>query len=293
MSTRNLPLLLPPKDPTKRHVAHWATVTQVSPLRVKVDGEGSALGITPDLIIPAVLLNDRVLLQVINRRLCVVGRVATNMDLSGYVRAIRSNNAQGSFAAAITNDSVDRLTIFSDGKIQWGPGNGSQDTNLYRAAGSVLATDDEFKVIRTAPADRSLTAQISGEGNRRFHIESDGAHWWGPGNASQDVNLYRSAPSEIATDYNFRVNGLPVLRGESNWTLLTVTATTSVTLAVTFATAFPGRPNVVCNVHSAAGQTAQWHARAFNVTTTGFTIFIFGPSNTFTVEIMWLASLTQ
>lgn len=69
----------------------------------------------------------------------------TNVDLNGYVRATRATAANGSFAAAVTGDTIDRLTIFSDGKMSWGPGGSSgQDTTLYRSTANTLKTDDTF-----------------------------------------------------------------------------------------------------------------------------------------------------
>lgn len=58
-----------------------------------------------------------------------------------------SLGATGATAAAtalsgiVTGDSFDRLRIQADGKILIGPGNLTRDTNLYRSAAAVLATD--------------------------------------------------------------------------------------------------------------------------------------------------------
>ena len=52
----------------------WATVTQVSPLRVRLDGDGSALNITPDDLgdASARTVDQRVYCQMLNRRLVVM-----------------------------------------------------------------------------------------------------------------------------------------------------------------------------------------------------------------------------
>lgn len=70
---------------------------------------------------------------------------------------------------------------------------------------------------------------------------------------------------------------------------MTVAAVTSATTALTFARPFTRVPAVSGNINSGAGATANWHARAINVTTTGFTMFIFGPSASFTAEMQWQA----
>lgn len=70
---------------------------------------------------------------------------------------------------------------------------------------------------------------------------------------------------------------------------MTVVAATSNLTNVVFATPFARTPAVSGNINSGAGATANWHARAINVTTTGFTMFSFGPSNSFTAEVQWQA----
>lgn len=60
----------------------WATVTATAPLRVKLDGETSALNITPDKLVSGLAVNDRVWVQLVtnanparrHRRLVVIGK---------------------------------------------------------------------------------------------------------------------------------------------------------------------------------------------------------------------------
>jgi len=66
-------------------------------------------------------------------------------------------------------------------------------------------------------------------------------------------------------------------------------AGTSGTLAIAFARPYSTAPSVSANINSGAGATASWQSRAINVSTTGFTLFIFGPSSTFTVPVQWQA----
>ena len=60
MSQRNLDLLVP-KEPFGPDVHVWATVTQASPLRIRLDGETTPLPFTPDKLVTGLVLNDRVL----------------------------------------------------------------------------------------------------------------------------------------------------------------------------------------------------------------------------------------
>ena len=81
MTQRNLPMLVP-KETLEPDVAIWATVTQASPLRIKLDGETTALPFTPDTLVSGLILNDRVWVAlttngdptVKSRRVVVIGR---------------------------------------------------------------------------------------------------------------------------------------------------------------------------------------------------------------------------
>lgn len=67
----DLDVLLPGPAPS-RDSWRWATVTQVSPLRIRLDGEATPLDITPDTLV-AVTLADRVWCQLVDRRAVVHG----------------------------------------------------------------------------------------------------------------------------------------------------------------------------------------------------------------------------
>lgn len=70
---RNLDLLIPRSEkPTERWT--WATVTQASPLRIRLDGESAALSITPENLAGALVAGERVWVQVSGRRTLVVAR---------------------------------------------------------------------------------------------------------------------------------------------------------------------------------------------------------------------------
>lgn len=67
------------------------------------------------------------------------------------------------------------------------------------------------------------------------------------------------------------------------------------TQAVVFSTPFADVPFVDCTISSGAGPTARWGARAFNVTASGFTLFVFsgddtGSAQTWSnVPVRWIA----
>lgn len=48
----------------------------------------------------------------------------------------------------VVGDVLDRLAVLANGRLEWGDGTAVRDTNLYRSAADVLATDDSFKAGR-------------------------------------------------------------------------------------------------------------------------------------------------
>lgn len=65
------------------------------------------------------------------------------------------------------------------------------------------------------------------------------------------------------------------LVGENGAFLASFTSVASVTFSITFEAKFRTAPFVVGNIDSGAGATARWIPRAINITTTGFTFFLF------------------
>ena len=85
-----LSALPPPEDLQVRRAQRaqwmWATVTQVSPLRVRLDGESQALDMTPvSLVGMPLIVNDRVWCQLIEKQLVVHGTSRAPMLQSGRV----------------------------------------------------------------------------------------------------------------------------------------------------------------------------------------------------------------
>jgi hypothetical protein len=67
-------------------------------------------------------------------------------------------------------------------------------------------------------------------------------------------------------------------------------AATSFTTVVNFGVTFPGLPSVMINLATSAGSTSGWAGRATSITTTGFTLFGFGSSATFSTAWQWTAT---
>lgn len=73
------------------------------------------------------------------------------------------SSGDSSVGIDISGDIDNRFLIDSNGKLQWGPGNTSLDTNLYRISVNELKTDDDFTVggllsFGSAPAILSLSS---------------------------------------------------------------------------------------------------------------------------------------
>jgi hypothetical protein len=91
-----------------------------------------------------------------------------------------------------------------------------------------------------------------------------------------------------------KIWGTSLPRQQAGSVNMTATAASSVSVPVVFATPFRAVPSVATNINSGSGSVAGWISRGIGVTTTGFTLFIAGASNTFTVPVQWQAQeMTQ
>lgn len=84
---------------------------------------------------------------------------AVNIDSGGYV-FITGTGPGSIFQTARDTDAGHRLEMNRDGKLNWGDGTASPDTNLYRSGAGVLRTDNGFVVGSDAHIIGSL--QIDG-----------------------------------------------------------------------------------------------------------------------------------
>lgn len=135
----------------------------------------------------------------------------------------RAAAGDDAISTRVSGDTVDKLTVDSDGRHWWGSGGGAVDTNLYRSQADMLATDDHFKLTdntkqillgdsggnasvaiqRVNASDLILSGQVGSETERRFRITTDGKQEWGDGSTAVDTNLYRSAADTLKTDDQF------------------------------------------------------------------------------------------
>lgn len=79
------------------------------------------------------------LTPVTNAMMEVQGQVT---GTSPILQLLAQAAAANSFGIEVTGDGFNRFRVDANGKITWGPGNLTQDTNLYRGAANLLQTDD-------------------------------------------------------------------------------------------------------------------------------------------------------
>lgn len=82
------------------------------------------------------------------------------LDIGGTVA---TDVALGARIAAGSEDTNQRFILQTDGKMLWGPGNATQDTNLYRhSSGNILVTDDTFRSAVALQAPLVQTEDVTG-----------------------------------------------------------------------------------------------------------------------------------
>lgn len=70
----------------------------------------------------------------------VVGTIST----TGTVTTTGAASTTNVLDVLVLNDTFDRYRMQASGRMDWGPGNGARDTNLYRSGVGLLATDNSL-----------------------------------------------------------------------------------------------------------------------------------------------------
>lgn len=147
---------------------------------------------------------------------------------SGRLLVIGSGVGAVVYSGRVTTDTNDRYNVSGDGKNQWGPGNTTIDTNLYRSAVGTLQTDgllivrgpsvsavaDVFKVsagqvtsvgfhvVGQVNNNVNLQLKLSGGSLLVWKVSGDNGktEWADPATGTIDTNLYRSAAGVLKSD---------------------------------------------------------------------------------------------
>lgn len=131
--------------------------------------------------------------------------VTGNTSQTGTITSYGFSTATVGFAASIGGDAQDRYRVMSGGLTEWGDGTALRDVNLYRAAADVLATDDNFRVVRSAGSLDGVSVRQTADTQSRWSVDSSGVVLWGSGAAAGDTNLYREGANNLTTDDTFRI----------------------------------------------------------------------------------------
>ena len=71
----------------------------------------------------------------------------------------------------------------------------------------VFNVSSGVQLLRSTSAGVALKAEVIGDAYQRYQVQADGTQLWGPGSATADTNLYRSAANALATDDALSVGG--------------------------------------------------------------------------------------
>lgn len=134
---KNLDLLVPQQQPAKNGDTWvWATVTQVSPLRIRLDGDAAALPVTPENLAYGLSVNQRVWVQLSGHRIIVHGAnngthahdyAATSHTHSNYSLTTHTHAVPKSYVNARSYaDTIGNGSSYSNGSYTtigiWEPG---------------------------------------------------------------------------------------------------------------------------------------------------------------------------
>lgn len=88
----------------------------------------------------------------------------TGGTITGAITLVEPTSTTLAESVKVTGDTVARFTVDASGKLQWGPGNGVTDTDLYRVAGNILQTDGTLQVLTDQNVGGNLNAITAGKG---------------------------------------------------------------------------------------------------------------------------------
>ena len=91
---------------------------------------------------------------------------------------------------------------------------GNIDSTGSIAAGTLVQALGVFRSIQAATTDNAFTARTNADGSPRLAIDCGGTIEWGTGGA-RDVNLYRGASNILATDDDFRPDGIRIVNPDT------------------------------------------------------------------------------
>lgn len=139
--------------------------------------------------------------------------------------------------------------------------------------------------VDTVNADGTLDIEMS-DGEILPNINKL-ATAYAPVGAVVQIIVFRGAMLVIGAVGSNAANGAMTKTGSTTGGPTAATSWTSATIP--FGVTFPNPPSVHVNLDTGTGNAASWVGRARAISTTGFTILAYGPSNTFSELWRWTA----
>lgn len=108
-------------------------------------------------------------------QIVVTSPANTSWNYKDIIVLLKSTAAGGvAIQSGVTGESVNRFQVNTSGRLDWGSGSATRDTNLYRSAADTLKTDDSFVVDSTISAKAGAsTGQIAKVGGTIFSYNTD------------------------------------------------------------------------------------------------------------------------
>lgn len=155
-------LLTPAAQPVPGLVTRWGTVTGVSPLRVRLDGDDTALPVTPATLVAGLKTDDRVACILSGRQLTVAGVYGgqpASPIAAGSLWGTSTSLSSGTWAKiTFSNSAISGGVTFTDGGLKvptdgwyavtmnaqlqdvgWGAVGDLFEVNAYSASGGASA----------------------------------------------------------------------------------------------------------------------------------------------------------
>lgn len=162
----------------------WGTVTALSPLRIKLDGDTAALPFTPDSLVDPLTLavDNRVRCELASNRLVVLGRAGGVVEVPPGVVSATAAAAAPSGWLICDGAAVSRTTyaaLFTAIGTQFGTGDGSTTFNVPNLKGRVVVGMDsgqtEFDVLGETGGAKTHTLTVA-EMPSHTHTQNPHSH---------------------------------------------------------------------------------------------------------------------
>lgn len=107
----------------------------------------------------------------------------------------------------VTSDTQKRLIVDGNGKLLWGSGSATGDTNLYRSSANVLKTDDAFEGATTITAGTGFVATTGGVTASAGNIAASAGNVTASGTMTAGTGITATTGNIAASSGNLSASG--------------------------------------------------------------------------------------